>query len=265
MTTSADEYLFDSASDLGEEHLACLVTLFDPISTAFLDPVVTEGARCLELGAGSGSIARWLAGCAGEQSTVLAVDIETSRLEAGPVVDVLAHDIDGGVPPGGPWHLIHARLLLAHLPRREEIVEKLVAALAPGGWLVIGDVAVPPFGVTAAPTPSDDELFRRVQHASHHVISPAAGIDFGWAPRIEQRLGRAGLEHIQVQRHSHTATGGSAGCRMHRNLNIQAEGPLRAAGIEQDELDRYRELMLDPRFRAWFYELYYARGQKPAG
>ncbi|MGH3491172.1 MAG: hypothetical protein ACRDP8_25050 [Actinopolymorphaceae bacterium] len=39
-------------------------------------------------------------------------------------------------------------------------------------------------------------------------------------------------------------------------------GPLLAAGLSKAAIDRYRELMLDPRFRAWFHDLHHARGQK---
>jgi len=259
----ATEYLFDSGSDLGLEHLTYLETLLDARSIAMLEPVgVQPGHRCLEIGAGTGSIARWLAARSGRTGKVLACDIDTTRLHGVPDVEVVRHDINDGVPPGGPFDLIHARFVLTHLPRREQILADLVDALAPGGWLVIGDPLGPPLEVISAPSPADAELFQRVQHTSCYVVAPASGIAFDWAPTLDDHFARSGLANVHTERHTQTTTGGGAGCRLHANLNRQAEAPLLAAGLSKAELDRYRALMLDPRFRAWFHDLYYTRGQK---
>jgi hypothetical protein len=42
--------------------------------------------------------------------------------------------------PASPFDLVHARLLLIHLPERLEVLRVLRAAVRPGGWLVIGDI-----------------------------------------------------------------------------------------------------------------------------
>jgi trans-aconitate methyltransferase len=38
--------------------------------------------------------------------------------------------------PDAAFDLIHARLVLIHVPEREEVLARLVAALKPGGWMV---------------------------------------------------------------------------------------------------------------------------------
>ena len=38
------------------------------------------------------------------------------------------------------FELVHARLLLEHLPQRDQVLQKLVRALRPRGWLVVEDV-----------------------------------------------------------------------------------------------------------------------------
>ena len=42
-------------------------------------------------------------------------------------------------PPPGPFDLIHARLVLVHVPRRREALAAMVELLRPGGWLVVED------------------------------------------------------------------------------------------------------------------------------
>lgn len=70
--------------------------------------------------------------------------------------------------------------------------------------------------------------------------------------------------NVAAREFSLTTVGGSPGCLLHRNLDIQAEPLLLQAGATAEELKRYQDLMLDPGFRAWFYQVVYTWGQKPA-
>src|ERR1700683_5653283 len=99
---------------------------------------VGAGWRCLEVGAGAGSVARWLCGQVCPGGEVVAPDIDTrfldSRSEAN--LRVLRHDITADNLPHGAFDLVHCRLVLAHLPDRHAVLSKLGGALKPGGQLV---------------------------------------------------------------------------------------------------------------------------------
>lgn len=262
----ATNYLFDTGSDLGSQHMDYLAQMFDAHTFAILEPVaVRPGQRCLDLGAGGGSVTRWLADRVGPAGEVVAVDIDTTHLATGPGVTVHRHDINDGLPGpvAGPYDLIHARNTLAHLPRRDEIFAGLVDALAPGGWLVVGDPTGRPLTVLSAHSAQDVAVWQRIQHLSHDVVSPAGGIDFDWAHRINDAMAAAGLSDVYGIEISQTVDGGSPGALLHEILNLQAHDHLLTAGAEPWELERYRELTHDPRFRTWFYQLVYLRGRKP--
>lgn len=259
------EYVLDSSSELGRRQLHYTEVLLDRATTECLRVAdVPPGGRCLDLGAGAGSITRRLAERAGPDGKVVAVDVNTDHLTEQPGVEVRRHDINDGVPPGGPFDVIHARLLLMHLPRRAEILRSLADALAPGGWLVTGDFSGPSLHVLSAPSEADAELFRRV-HALAHEIVGRAGVSYDWALEAGGHMAAAGLENIQSQSFSHTATGGGPGCLLSRNYVLQAEPRLLDGGIPAEDLRRYCDLLLDPEFRAWFYQFICTRGQKPAG
>jgi trans-aconitate methyltransferase len=49
---------------------------------------------------------------------------------------VRLHNIVTDPLPEASFDLIHARLVLVHLPEREKVLARLMAALKPGGWLV---------------------------------------------------------------------------------------------------------------------------------
>jgi SAM-dependent methyltransferase len=259
------EYLLDTGSELGREQLHYLETLLDPPTTRFLETVeVQPGWRCLDLGAGAGSITRWLAERTGPDGTVVAVDLDTDHLVEQPGVEVWRHDINDGLPVEGPFDLVHARSLLMHLSRREEIFTTLVQALAPGGWLVIADGIDHPQHVLSAPSEADKVLFTRVMDIGMHVALRGAGVSWEWAHEVDGHMTAAGLVDIHSVEHAFTATGGTAGCLINRNYSIQTEPKLLEAGLTDEELRRYRELMCDPRFRAWSLLRYvFTGGRKP--
>ncbi|GAB3468686.1 class I SAM-dependent methyltransferase [Actinophytocola sediminis] len=265
MTDTTPRYLLDTGSELGHIHMNYLEQMLDPATVACLDEVGVEpGWRCLDLGAGGGSITWWLAERTGPSGTVVSVDLDTDHLEERPGVEVHRHDINNGLPVDGPFQLIHARLLLMHLPRRVDILQTLVDALAPGGWLVIGDVSDRQRRVLSAPSEADEQLFDRVQDIAHNTVARGGGISTEWAHEVDRHLAAAGLTNLHGVERSQTTAGGTAGCLLHRNLVMQTEATLLRAGLTADELARYRDLMLDPRFRAWFYQFVCTRGQKPA-
>jgi hypothetical protein len=76
-------------------------------------------------------------------------------------------------------------------------------------------------------------------------------------------MSAAGLVDVDVMDYSETMTGGTDGCLLHRIRNQQAEPLLLAAGATADELARYRELLLEPRFRAWFNQVLFTSARKP--
>ena len=187
-----NDYIFDTGSELGRHHLDYLGNLLDAPSRWSLERRgLPPTARCLEIGAGSGAIATWLAARTAE---VVAVDIDTGQLTDLPAnVEVRRHDLREGLGVDGPFDLIHARLILMHLPEREQIFAQLVDALAPGGRLVIGDFTGRRLHPITTPTAEDEALWARVQYLSHELGGPARGISLSWAAGTAARMSAAGL------------------------------------------------------------------------
>src|SRR5580704_5981809 len=136
-------YVFDNAvtPETGLR-FAGLESTFDPSTIRYLSGVgVTDGWVCWEIGAGAGSIARWLAERVGPTGSVLATDIDPRFIPASQMgqLEVVRHDVTTDAIPAARYDLIHARLVLSHLPQRLDALVRLSQALRPGGWLVIED------------------------------------------------------------------------------------------------------------------------------
>lgn len=263
-TPTEPEYLLDSGTDLGLEQLQCLELLLDHHTTAALAATgIRAGQHCLEIGAGTGSIARWMADRVRPEGSVLAVDLETSRMTGGPGLEVRQHDLNGGAPASGPFDLIHGRLVLMHLRRRRQIVNELIDALAPGGWLVLGEFLGPAIDPIQAPSQADADLFHRVVEVTINDLGRPGGISYEWAHEVDAVLAEEGLVNIHTERRIETTSGGETGGILFANYIRQAAPLLVQKGISESELHRFYALMLDPTFRAWLFELTIVRAQKP--
>ena len=99
---------------------------------------LTTGWNCLEVGAGGGSIARWLSDRVGDTGRIVATDIDTAFLDTidRPNLEVVRHDVTRDPLPPAAFDLAHTRMLLIHLPDPDVVLKRLAAALKPGGWLV---------------------------------------------------------------------------------------------------------------------------------
>src|SRR6202011_938573 len=57
-----------------------------------------------------------------------------------PNVQVLCGDVLDIDLPQASFDLIHARLVLMHIPERRRAIERMTSLLAPGGWLVVEEL-----------------------------------------------------------------------------------------------------------------------------
>jgi ubiquinone/menaquinone biosynthesis C-methylase UbiE len=140
MTPAEGRYFAaDAAFQIEEERLRLVEASGDAITLRHLDAIgVVPGWRCLEVGAGRGSVARMLAERVGPNGRVVATDINPrflSHLEASNV-EVRQHNILTD-PLDGPHDLVHSRYLLEHLSEPEKALRQMVRALRrPGGVLL---------------------------------------------------------------------------------------------------------------------------------
>ena len=155
---------------------------------------VSDGWRCLEVGAGYGSIAIWLARRVGSAGRVVATEIRSDclrvlrGLSAEEGVEVRRHDIvnDSLI---GCFDLIHARFVLEHIPQRDVAISRLIEMMDAGGWLVLEDTVFS--GLVGDCSP----LFERAMHAFAYSASQR-GSDFFWAADTDRILADHGLETV---------------------------------------------------------------------
>ena len=149
-----DRYLAKNSPDAFErERLALLTQFADPITARRLtDLGVGPGWRCLDVGAGSGTVARWLAGRVGAEGRVVATDMSPRFLGGHglPNLEVRRHNILEDDLEAAHYDLVHCRALLMHLPDPIGALRRLVDAVRPGGWLLVEEADGSSFGAADA-------------------------------------------------------------------------------------------------------------------
>jgi SAM-dependent methyltransferase len=258
MSTTGESYLFNQDREQERARLAGLSAQFDSITVRHLATVgAAAGWHCLEVGAGAGSIARWLAATAGSTGSVVATDLDTQFLDdlPRPPVEVVRHDITGDPVEQEAFDLVHARAVLEHLPSRGEVVTRLVKARRPGGVLVLEDLV---FGAALLPVsgrivspPSKAAAFSRALPAMEAGFL-AAGADPEFGLQLPAALAAAGLRNVDAELTSRLVRGGSAESAFY-TMALQDLGlRLIAAGLlTPDDLAEPLAFVQDPASR-WF-------------
>jgi SAM-dependent methyltransferase len=212
--TSPNNYLLANNSPEASKRFAALSELFDSGTVRHLDKCgVSHGWACLEVGGGGGSIARWLAERVGPTGHVLVTDIDPRFLE--PLkhsgIEVRRHNIVTDPPLETAFDLVYTRLVLMHLPQREEALEHMVSALKPGGWLLVEEYDTA--SMLPDPTASPGEVFLKAHRAMLKFFDDG-GVDRRYGRKLFASLRTRGLSQVGAEARAFMFKGGSPGASL---------------------------------------------------
>jgi len=203
---------------------------YDDVTWARLRALgVGPGWRCLEVGAGTGTIARRLLDEAGAAS-VLAVDRDVRFLARRPTprLDMLEADITAPDFVQGQFRLVHARFVLMHLSERERLITALSELVAPGGVLVISDAV----DLTSDRTPTTP--YTAAMRAMWQGLRDTIGTDATSALSYPQLLYGAGLVSVAAELHVPPLLPGSPISRFWSDTWERSRAAMLATGLVDD-------------------------------
>ena len=265
MGDDAAPYLLTNAEIETVDRFAGLEVVFDHVTRGHLTRLgLASGARCLEVGAGSGSIARWMADQVGPAGRVLAVDLDPRwcRSEGRAQLEVRQLDLVADPLPVGPWDVIHERLVLHHIPERLEVLTRLTAALAPGGVILVEDFDTGEVRTVDRAGP-DHELIVRVAQAFHRLLAARGAVNDFAADALRILRGH-GLESTGASGYVAIDQGGVGWATVQSANARQVRDGLLGEGVSPEDLDRFLAVLADPDTIVGSSVLISAWGRRPA-
>ncbi|MFI7510535.1 class I SAM-dependent methyltransferase [Micromonospora aurantiaca] len=266
-TTTAGEqtagYMFDNATDEAAHQLRFLGEILDPSTRRILTEAgLAPGWNITDVGAGAGTLTTWLSDQVAPGGHVTAVDLDPRHIPTGPNITVRAGDIRH-LKLDGSQQAVVARLVLMHLPEREQVVAQMMEALAPGGVLVVADWDCTWRDlIRHSPSPRATKLIEKF-HDGLLAFGQSRGADMGWAKRAPEAMLRAGLVDVESYIDSRSWRGGTGICLLHRSNSLQREAELLAAGMTRDELTELRQVLMDPDLVMSGYLMHTTVGRRP--
>lgn len=196
-----------------DDRLSLVEQILDPRSRR-RRALAQPGWRCLEVGAGRGSMAVWLAKQVGESGQVVATDIDLTylkRLDV-PNLEVRQHNIlEDSLDTLGSFDLVCSRLTLFWLAgKQESAIQRMVECLRPGGWLLDEDAD---WGTLAPVDPAHP--FSACYHAAYRGGEwwTERGYDPTFGRKLPVLFERYGLENIRHEATAEVVRGGSPWAR----------------------------------------------------
>jgi len=262
--TLKNGYALDNSHSQAGDRLAALGQLFDPGTIHHLeDRGIASGWQCLEVGGGTGSIARWLSERVGPRGRVVVTDINTRFLDAlrSPNLEVRKHDIVTDPLPKSTFDLVHVRLVLMHLPERNTVLSRLINAVKPGGWLF--DEEYDALSPRTEPEVNRFEKALKTTSAMNRVLTEH-GVELRFGRLLHGRLQALGLAEVGSQARLSMGAGGSVVATLLRSRCCQLRDEMIERGyISVKEFEDDLKRLDDPDLLLFTPTLWAAWGRRP--
>lgn len=254
-------------AEMEAERLHLMADVFDEHSRNVLESVgLTEGMHCLDVGAGAGTMASWIAGRTGA-GEVVALDREVALMpgprERARNITVVEADLTAentNTPLGArAFDLIHTRSLLGVLADPRTALRRLLSWLAPGGTLVVSDLWASPLDGTMG------EALRSALQAGVDLMAGTVGVDPGWAIRLPHTLADHGLREVGMHVAAPVLTADSNHASFLRvSLSLLGEPMVSTGLLTRQQLDTALTDLQDAGLVAAPLIMVSAWGRKPA-
>lgn len=258
----------DHQADAELTRLRLIERFNDPSTLRQLDGLgVADGWRCLEVGAGGGSVVRWLSQKVGATGKVVAADLDVRFLGDITAANVELRQCDITKDPLEPssYDLVHARNVLMHLNDPRAVLPRLVSAVRPGGWLMVEDVDN---GTVEATDPNHPlaAAFDRCARARIEFLLAGGVMDLRYGRTLPYHVAGLGLTDVGNEG---VALVGGGGTPMSQ-LMIQSFGPMDDAMVAngvigQSDASDARRAFEDPAFLYRGGLIVAVWGRKPTG
>ena len=193
---------------------------------------------------------------------MLATDIKPGHIPTVAGLEVARHDIVSDPLPKQAFDLIHSRLVLLHLPERQAVLARLLAALRPGGWLQLDEFDITYGPALLMPDAASRTLYETFLEAKATLFR-RAGADGAWGQNAPAAMRDAGFVDIDPVAYLQQWRAGSPGVALLIHHTRHLRDQLVEVGMTDEQLADVRALLAHPEFMATSCPIYSVHGRRP--
>jgi len=270
MTDDSRYFAADLGKEADQERLTDLELTWDPITIRHLEMLgVSPGWKCLDVGAGYGSITAWLANRVGPQGKIVATDIRSElHRDTSDNIEVRQHNILTDELECDYYDLVHCRSVLTFVGEPEKALSNMAKALKPGGWLLIEELdilTIPPFDTNNP----DADFYYRFMHKGSGIQLRLKYIDVEFGRNVRWLVEQLGFQDIGCEGITLIVRGGEPWAKMEAMTYKTIAERLKDELIEEEKklieegFDKVQSLLDNPSFYYVCSPLFCAWGRKP--
>ncbi|MEM6658296.1 MAG: class I SAM-dependent methyltransferase [Pseudomonadota bacterium] len=236
------KYIFHHDIPSESDRMDQMADVLDGVSRNHLRRIpIQKHWKCLEVGAGNGSLSKWLSPNLPE-GNIRVTDINPDLIADVTGPNLTVHGLNVVEDDLGEeiYDLVFLRAVLHHIAEREAVLTKLIRSLKPGGWIFIHEPDMHPS--RAAP----DEAVR-VFWSQFFSWASSLGIDYTTGTQIPQMLTERGMTNMSAWGDTAVYPGGSE-YALWLQLTIAeiADKMLASENATRESLDRFNQASEDP-------------------
>lgn len=248
------------------EQLRLLAAAYNDVSQKRLESLgIGQGWYCLEVGAGGGHMAKWMAEKVAPDGFVVALDRDAGFVRELGLAGVEARqaDIVNAELEKDVFDLAYTRFVASHLSDPLCAFRKMVAALKPGGWLVVEDADYASYRAADGNHPLSAAFDATVQNGLAYFEAKGS-IQPTFGRRIPECVSTLDIESFGHEVLKLRHEGGSPQSRALKQTFALSSDELVAVGvISQQDKEARLQALADPYFD-YIEVIYAAWGKKRA-
>ncbi len=258
-------YVITNYDETERRRLEALAALLDPFTFQQLQQIgIQPGWRCIEIGAGLGTVSQWMAEQLGGEGEVICTDLQTDFILDidHPLIRSEKLDITQPLSGSDQFDLAVVRATHHHIPDRDAAARNLVKAVRPGGHLLYVEPDLHPAFC------DDHPVWKRFWQALFQW-GERLDIDYYTGRRVPAQLASIGMDIVSVRGET-VLFNGSEASNVARDLycmtlDVVLPHLLEKGFLSRSDGDEVYSLLDNPEVWLMSFCFFATHARKPAG
>ncbi|WP_019217675.1 class I SAM-dependent methyltransferase [Legionella tunisiensis] len=259
-------YLLQNSSAKTEfERLQLIENIYNQTSFSLLTQAgINVGWKCLEIGAGAGGVAKWMAQKVTKKGAVVAVDINPIYLQNDDNITTIQADVcQDNTLPNEEYDCVFSRFVLEHLANSQVAINNMVKRVKNNGYILLETLDLSKFSPDPNSCSQDEYVAVCNLFKAHEQLRVNRGDNLIIGRSLASSLQQYGLKIISVNVDYPLVNGGSPVANLMAKSFSQIQSLLLDTQLTtKHDIEIYQRLALDQKFWCFYQAVVSVLAQK---